>query len=440
MLSLQSNRAVTTIRRVGVYVGGIRRANSWRGIVGVAAFGLVVATTSPSLAEPTQYTLSDIIELAIDRNPAIAGAQGVFDQSQGQQIVSAAIPNPSFTAQSGRGALRDPSQGSGLTEYGVTLSQPLEWPAKRGARQRVAEAGVARATVGMQETRLHLVTEVKTAFYELLLARQEVDLAKQNLNNFIEVARIVKARVTSGEAPQFESIKAEVEVLKAKQQVAKALTAERVKQVTLDTMTSGALGSAYAIQGDFASLPGQLDVQVLLARALDQHPTLHRLNHAVDQARRSVDYERTARVPNLTVTGGYWREIGREAVTGAVSVPTPLWYRQQGEIATAMGATRQAEAEWFRARNELKRAVNQHYQDARTAAELLDVYEKGLLKQAQEALRIARFSFQQGASSLLEVLDAQRVQRQLVLDYAQARFDLSISLVRLERAVGGPLS
>jgi outer membrane protein, heavy metal efflux system len=67
------------------------------------------------------------------------------------------------------------------------------------------------------------------------------------------------------------------------------------------------------------------------------------------------------------------------------------------------------------------------------------VFEKGLLKQAQEALRIAQFSFQQGAVSLLEVLDAQRVQQQILFDYAQARFELSIALTRLERAAGGLL-
>ena len=54
-------------------------------------------------------------------------------------------------------------------------------------------------------------------------------------------------------------------------------------------------------------------------------------------------------------------------------------------------------------------------------------------------MRLAQFSFQQGASSLLDVFDAQRVQRQIQMDYAQARYDLAVSLARLERAVGGAL-
>jgi cobalt-zinc-cadmium efflux system outer membrane protein len=117
----------------------------------------------------------------------------------------------------------------------------------------------------------------------------------------------------------------------------------------------------------------------------------------------------------------------------------PLWYRRQGEIAASLGSKRHHEAELLRTRNELARAIFQHYQDARTTAELIEVFDRGLLRQAQEALRLAQFSFQQGASSLLDVFDAQRVQRQIQMDYAQARYELSVSLARLERAVGGAL-
>jgi cobalt-zinc-cadmium efflux system outer membrane protein len=159
----------------------------------------------------------------------------------------------------------------------------------------------------------------------------------------------------------------------------------------------------------------------------------------VEQADRNIEFERQARVPNISLNTSYTREYGREGYDAGLSIPTPIWYRRQGEIATALGAKRTEEAGLLRTRNMLVKEVNQYYQDALTTAHLIDVFEKGLLKQSQEALRIAQFSFQQGAASLLEVLDAQRVQRQILFDYAQARSELSIALTRLERAVGGLL-
>ena len=401
-------------------------------------------TLLPSLAQAKEQTptfdLDHIINLALERNPAIAGAQSVIQQDEGRRTQAGAYPNPTLGGGTGSGALRDPTTGGPrVSEYNLTLHQTVEWPGMRAARKDAAEAGLAGATVGLDEAKLNLIAEVKQVFYELLLAERTVDLLQQNLEIVQEVARIVKARVRSGEGPQFESVKAEVEVLKAKQEMTKAKNVVRVKLVGLDTLTSGALGPRYKVQGDFRSLREHLDPEQMAARDLSQHPVLKRHGKLVEQAEFTVSKERQARVPNVTFFGGYARDAGREAVIAGASLPTPLWYLQQGHIATALGTQRKEEAELLRARNEINRAINQHAREAETAQEQILVYEEGLLKQAQEALRIAQLSFRQGASSLLDVLDAQRVQRQITVDYNLARFELSLALTRFERALGGPL-
>ncbi len=407
----------------------------------------VCSTTHAAGNVPETYTLEGIVQLALEHNPVMTGAQGFIDQQRGQQTAAGAYPNPTVTGYTGVGEIRDVGRAQirdslareSLTEYNATIGQPLEWPGMRAARQRAADAGVATANSGLSETRLNLITQVKVAFYDLLLAQQDANLARQNLDIVDGVARIVKARVKSGEAPQFEAIKAEVEVLKARQQLARADNSVRISRVVVDTFTGGTLGLSYSVAGEFAGMPKEIQIDPLMTRMLNQHPTIQRLLQSVEQSEWKIEFERQSRVPSVTVNGSYWREIGREAWQGGLSIPTPLWYRRQGEIASALGTKRREEAELLRARNDLVRAVHQHYQDARTTAELIEVFDKGLLKQAQEALRLAQFSFQQGASSLLEVFDAQRVQRQIQMDYAQARYELSVALARLERAVGGTL-
>lgn len=400
-------------------------------------------TLTPSFAQAKDpmpaFELDRIIELALERNPTIAGAQSVIQQDEGRRTQAGAYPNPTIGGNTASAALRDPSNGTRLTEYGMTLHQTVEWPGMRAARKDAAEAGLAGATVGLDEAKLNLIAEVKQVFYELLLAERTVDLLQQNLDIVQDVLRIVKARVRSGEGPQFEAVKAEVEVLKAKQEIMKAKNTVRVKLVGLDTLTSGALGPRYKVQGDFRSLRDRLDPEQMVTRDVSEHPVLKRHGKLVEQAEYTVTKERQGRVPNVTLFGGYAREVGREAVIGGLSMPTPIWYLQQGHIATALGTQRKEEAELLRARNEIGRAINQHAREAETAQEQIIVYEEGLIKQAQEALRIAQLSFRQGASSLLEVLDAQRVQRQITVDYNQARFELSQALTRYERAIGGPL-
>jgi len=415
-----------------------RRFMAWLGLVASGAQLLSLGTNALA-SEPTAttYTLTTVVELALERNPTIAGAQGLIRQSRGQQLAAGAYPNPAISGSAGPGAIRDPSTGVTITERTVTVEQPLEWQGKRRARQQAADAGLAGASAVLEETRLNVIAEVKVAFYQLLFAQRDVELATQNLTMVEEVLRTVKARAAAGEATSFETMKAGVEVQKAKKEVARAQNALLVARVRLDTLTAGALGKQFAIQGEFESPRQGPDLEALVTRALDQHPTLRRLTKSVEQAEFSAMLERESRIPNVIVQGSYHREAGDESVTAGLSVPLPLWYRRQGEIETALGAKHRAQAERLRAQNELVQAVTQHVQDVRTANEQLQVFETGLLQQAEQTQRVAQISFRQGAASLLDLLDAQRVYRQTLLEYAQARADLSIALARLERAVGG---
>ncbi|MDE3220162.1 MAG: TolC family protein [Nitrospirota bacterium] len=416
-----------------------RQLIAWLGIL---ASGVEILGLSPYVAaaagEPNAtQTLNTVLELALEHNPAMAGAQGYMRQSRGQQVAAGAYLNPSITGTAGRGSIRDPSTGVNITERTVTIEQPVEWQGKRRARQQAADAGAAGASAAMEEARLNVTAEVKVAFYNVLFAQRDVELAGQNLAMVEEVLRTVKARVAAGEATPFETMKAGVEVQKAKKEAARAQNALVVARAKLDMMTAGRLGRQFSIQGDFDSLQQGLDLDALVARAMEQHPTLRRLSKLVEQAEFSATLEKESRVPNVTVQGSYHREAGDESVTAGLSVPLPLWYRRQGEIETALGSRHRAEAERLRVQNEMIQAITQHVQDVRTANEQLQVFEAGLLKQAEQTLRVARVSFQQGAASLLDLLDSQRVYRQTLLEYVQARADLSIALARLERAVGG---
>jgi cobalt-zinc-cadmium efflux system outer membrane protein len=385
------------------------------------------------------YSLPEILALAMQHNPTLAGAEGLVKQSHGQQIAAGAYPNPSVSGSAGRGAIRDPSTGVRVTERTVIIEQPFEWLGKRQARQEAADAGAAGASAALEETRLSLSADVKVAFYSLLFAQRDAELAAQNVTTVEEVLRTVKARVAAGEATSFDSLKAGVEVQKAQKEVARAQNALLVAKARLNTLTAGSLGKQFSIQGEFQVPPQPVDPEALATQAIEQHPTLRRLTKLAEQAHHTLRLERESRIPNVTVVGSYHREAGDESLTAGLSVPLPLWYRRQGEIQTALGAKHRADAERLRVQNELEQALIQHAQEVRTAQDQLRVFETGLLKQAEQTLTLARTSFRHGAASLLDVLDAQRVYRQTLLEYAQVRADLSIALARLERSLGGSL-
>jgi cobalt-zinc-cadmium efflux system outer membrane protein len=289
----------------------------------------------------------------------------------------------------------------------------------------------------MEETQVIVKADVKGAFFQLLFAQQDAQLARENLKTVEDLVKLVSARVGTREAPKFELVKATVELQKSKKDLARAENGLLVARAKLNTVTGRALGESFAIQGEFEMARSGLDLPVLTGQARDRQPTLRRQQRLVEQAEFTIEQERASRMPNVAVIGQYHREAGDESVTGGLSVPLPLWYRRQGEIGTAMGTHRRAQADRDRLQQELEQTITQHFQEMQTAQAQMQVFEQGLLHQAKEAFDIAQFSFRHGATSLLEVIDAQRVYRQTLLEYAQARVDHSVALARLERAVGG---
>ncbi len=407
----------------------------------IAMFGCVMIFAAYSAyaedLHPNGYTLNHVTQLALQHNPKLKGAEAVLEQSRSQRVTAGAYLNPTITGSVGRGSIHDPRTGVSIAERTITMEQPLEWLGKRAARQRAADAGVGGALAGVDHATVMVLADVKGAFYQLLFAQHDARLARENLKTVEDLVKLVSARVGTKEAPKFELIKATVELQKSQKDLARADNALLVARAQLNTTTGKALGESFAVQGDFERVRVDLELHALMNQAADRQPALRRQQKVVEQAEYTIEHERASRIPNVSVIGQYHREAGDESVTAGLSMALPVWYRRQGEIGTALGTHREAQAERDRLQQELEQTITQHFQEVRTAQAQMQVFEQGLLFQAKEALDIAQFSFRHGAASLLEVIDAQRVYRQTLLEYAQARADHSIALARLERAVGG---
>ena len=414
---------------------------SYRVIVLLMLYGLGNLSHSAyaGSVEPrtASYSLSDILTLALAHSPVMTGAEATLESSEGQRVAAGAYLNPTVTGSAGRGSIRDPSNGISITERTITVEQPLEWPDMRAARRRAADAGFAGALAGIEEARVAVTGDVKAAFFHLLFAQRDAELTKENLKAVEDFVGLIRARVETKESPRFELVKATVELQKAQKDLARAENALLVARADLNRATGKALGDQFSIRGEFETVKLGLDLPILTEQALDRHPALRRQEKAVEQAQSALEQERAARIPNVSVIGQYHREAGDETLAAGLKVPLPLWYRRQGEIGAAMGAHHRAQADRTRAQHDVEQAVTQYFQEMKTAERQIDVFEQGLLYQAKEALDIAQFSFQNGVASLLEVIDAQRVYRQALLECAQARADYSLAFAKLERAVGG---
>jgi cobalt-zinc-cadmium efflux system outer membrane protein len=204
----------------------------------------------------------------------------------------------------------------------------------------------------------------------------------------------------------------------------------------LNALLGNALPRTFRLSGEFSPIKTWPALDSLIEKVVEIHPTVARQRQEVERWQHQLSFEQQARVPDVGIGGLYNREVDKESFGAILSVPLPLWDRRRGQIATAMAEGRRAEAELARFRTELTKAITGEYRNYQIAVDQLKVFEAGLLKQAEEALRIAQISYRQGASDLLNLLDAQRVRLTTLQEYYIALYDLSAAQAQLERVTG----
>jgi len=388
-----------------------------------------------SSAEEKKYGLQELMDMAVEKSPSTMIFRADIEASKGDVLSSKAYPNPGIELEGGRGKSLDGSDSGG--EYSVSIDQPLEWPKKRLFRRKAAEAALEVSRYETDAFRLELHSEVKKAFYRLLLNKKELEVASENLNTVNELMKTAGLRVKAGEAPEFELVKAQVEALKSEKELRRAENRVAIAKAQLNSLLGNTLPEGFEVDGDFSSTDKRYNMDDLLSIALTKHPFIIRQEKESEAKGYALEMERQSVFPDVRVKGLYGKEIDKETYTLGLSIPLPLWYQRKGEITTASAERAKAEAGLSKAKVELSLAIEVTCKDYHIALNQIEVFEKGLLRQSEEALSIAELSYKQGESGILDYLDAQRVHRQTLLDYNQARFELSLAVAELERLGGG---
>jgi outer membrane protein, heavy metal efflux system len=139
------------------------------------------------------------------------------------------------------------------------------------------------------------------------------------------------------------------------------------------------------------------------------------------------------RVPRYCVKG----ESCALCLSGAtVSFPLLLSHKFEGQITQGRAQLQQAPVALDQAKLQVLTDVDKAYQAYQVSHHVLQVYTTEALAKAEASFRIAEMSYRRGATSLLELQEAQRTLNQTRLAANQAAFDARMSLYQLEQATG----
>ncbi|MGF6395392.1 TolC family protein [Pseudomonas plecoglossicida] len=347
-------------------------------------------------------SLPQALSTAMAANPDLAAARQEIGIAQGARTQAGVIPNPEISYE-----MEDTDRDNSTTT--VTLSQPLELGGKRGARIETATFGQSVAQLELDRRVNALRADVVQAFYAALRAQTGLDLARQSLALTERGLRIVEGRVRAGKSSPVEATRAQVQLAEAQLQVRRGETEKTTAYQYLAQVTGSPVTVFDRLDSPSLS-PGKPPATDALLSRLEQTAEMRQAVAQIDQSDAALGSEKAQRIPNLTVSVGsqYDRSVRERVNVVGLSMPLPLFDRNQGNILSASRRADQARdlrnAVELRLRSETQTALNQWS----TAMQEVESYDKTILPSAQRAVDTATRGFEMGKFGFIEVLDAQR--------------------------------
>tara|TARA_Y100001973_G_C5200564_1_gene337309 strand:+ start:834 stop:2099 length:1266 start_codon:yes stop_codon:yes gene_type:complete len=379
----------------------------------------------------TPITLSDAWGQALQTNPSLMAGDRNIGIAEGERRQAGVIPNPELSWE-----VEDTRSATKTTT--VQISQPIELGGKRGARIEMAERSLDSAAIGQEQLRNELRAEVVEAFQGALLAKMRQELAEQSQRLSERGVSVVDARVKAGKASALEASRARLQYEEVRLEAARARDQHiNAMNQLLALIGASSTNGEPSLSGDVTDLPA-IPSEVALLTRLDNVPQMRLARVEIDRQEAGIKVEKSRRIPDLTVSlGSQYSNEDRERVNlVGLSMPLPLFDRNQGNVLAASRRADQARDLRNAAELRLRSEVQQAYQQWRTAQGTINGFEGGLLASADTALEHTTRGFQMGKFGFIDVLDAQRTLIDVRSRYLQALGEAVAAWVRLERIYG----
>lgn len=393
----------------------------------------------PSLAfAEVTFDLKTLLDKAVAENPMMAISKAQVEAAAAGITVARSFYNPDLELMAGPARYRGvPTPGATERNYGVTISQPLDFPGTRTSRRELAEQQLTYAEKGIQTTSFDLRNLIKQAYLTVLLRQQILQMLGANLSVLQEIQTKIKRKVEVGEAARYELIKADTELLAAERDYASAQTRIDEAKAILRGMI-GNMPDNFEVKSELPTI-SELPNITELRQSAENNPYLQQLITAKDSAEAKLKLEQALRFPGLTLKSDFTQDPDLNTFRVGVVLPLPVWNRREGQIAQAAAGVEEADANIRLQKQVLRKEIDSAYQRNVIASNQLKVFENGLLEQSQATLSRAEAAYKFGERGILEYLDAQRVNRDVKRDYLIAKFDYFFSVLQIERFIGSDL-
>jgi len=391
------------------------------------------APQSAAAAAAEPLSLAKAIELALEGNPEVAAAKRQWEATEGQVLQGRSRPNPELAY-----SLEDTRSKTRTQSWQLNL--PVELGGKRAARTKAAEKSREQAQAQLAELQATVRANVAAAYFDVLTAQERLVLARDSAALAKSSTDTVSKRVAAGKVSPVEESKARVAEAGVRVELAQAASEQRNALSRLFALL-GRIDAPYTVlEGkaeNLPSVPSLADLQPLISSA----PGVVLARIEVDRREALTALELSKRVPDVTVSVGMQRsnETQRNVLLFGVSVPLPVFDRNQGNLLEALKLEDKARDELQAATVRLHSEVAQARERLSTITAEVQSLQQDVLPGAKSAYDAATIGFENGKFNFLEVLDAQRTYFTAKSQYLKALGEAHRAAADIDRLLGASM-
>lgn len=390
-------------------------------------------------------TLQDAIRLALVQSPDLAAFAWEARAREALALQAGLFPNPvlSILAED-LGASRLDGSPESLAavqpQTTIQLSQLVELGGKRAARRDLAELDRDLAAWDYETARIEVLAQVTRQFIDVLAAQERVALSERTSDAVAQVQQSVTARVAAGVVSPIEETRAAVGLAAARVETDLARRQLEAARARLAATWGSSEAAFSSVAGDLSETPPLPALDDLKGR-IAASPYLSRWAAAISQRQAALALERSYRVPDVELSGGYRRftDLGEDALVIGGSISLPLFNRNQGAIEAARTRLSKAHEESRATEARISAALAEAYGELASSHAAVTALRDSVLPGARQTFAAVSEGYRAGKFGYLDVLDAQRTFIGASGQYVSALSDYHKAVADVERLIGAPL-
>ena len=288
----------------------------------------------PRAALQDGMELVDAEQIALAANPALGQAAARIEAARGKWVQAGLPPNPTW----GYSGQQIGSRGV-AEQDGVILGQEFVRGGKLRLSRSVAEREINRAEQDYAAQELRVLTDVRVAFYDVLIAQQRLDVNGELVKIGHQALHTADARFKAKDVSRIDVLQAKLETEQAKILLQNAHNRYDAAWRSLAAVMGRQSLPPQRLVGELSAKPFEFEWETSLQRLLGTSPEIASAVAEMERARWAVQRARVEAVPNINVQAIVQRDAQIRGTDGAIQItmPFPVFNRNQGGIRQAEG-------------------------------------------------------------------------------------------------------